>query len=69
MWRQVSISEAVSILLAGGLVHDGFYRWSGAIQLACPHRWRAKARKRKELARKLRLGRWNTGDGWWVYDK
>lgn len=67
MWIQISVDEAVSILLAGGKVDDGFYRWAGSLQLRNPRRWR-KARKRHELSRKL-SGSWNSGDGWWVYRK
>ena len=67
MWKQVSISEAASILLAGGHVDAGFYQWAGTLELRYPWRWR-KARKRRELERKL-AGRWNQGDGWWVYSK
>lgn len=67
MWKQVSVAEAATILLAGGKVDDGFYHWGGTLQLRCPSRW-YKARKRKELIRKL-SGVWLTGDGWWVYRK
>lgn len=64
MWTQITIDEAVRILLSGGKVNDGFYNWHSSIKLRYPWRWR-KARKRKELARKLR-GSWAIGDGLWV---
>lgn len=67
MWEQISISEAARILLAGGKVDDGFYKWGGTLQLTHPEQWR-KSRKRKALTRRL-AGRWNHGDGWWVYRK
>ena len=65
MWEQISVAEAATILIAGGKVDDGFYKWAGSLELTHPERWR-KARKRKALARRL-AGAWNTGDGWWVY--
>lgn len=65
MWTQITVAEAVTILIAGGKVDDGFIRWGGTIQLRCPAHWR-KARRRKELAHKLSHS-WNLGDGLWVY--
>lgn len=66
MWIQISVTEAVAILLAGGTVDNGFFQWGGTLKLRCPAHWR-KSRKRKNLARKL-AGEWNKGcDGWWVY--
>jgi len=67
MWRQISISEAAAILIAGGKVDNGFYQWAGTIKLRHPEHWR-KARKRKELIRTL-ANKWVHGDGWWIYDK
>lgn len=65
MWMQITAVEAANILLSGGKVDDGFYRWGGTLKLRNPQRWH-KARKRKELIRKLST-RWGVGDGWWVY--
>lgn len=67
MWKQISAREAAAILLAGGKVDDGLCKWGGTLQLVNPHRWR-KARRRKELTRKLK-NRWGVGDGWWKYEK
>lgn len=65
MWVQISVTEAADILISGGKVDDGFYRWGGTLKLRHPEHWR-KSRKRKALKRKL-AGRWNCGDGWWVH--
>lgn len=67
MWEQISVTEAVNILLAGGKVDEGFHRWGGTMKLHHPEHWR-KARKRRELTRKL-SGPWNRGDGLWAYRK
>ena len=67
MWVQIPVTEAADILISGGKVDDGFYRWGGTLKLSHPERWR-KARKRKELIRKLST-RWGVGDGWWIRRK
>ena len=65
MWTQITVAEAVAILVTGGKVDDGFYQWGGTIKLRRPASWK-KARRRKELARKLTHS-WTCGDGLWVY--
>ena len=33
MWTQITVAEAVAILVTGGKVDDGFYQWGGTIKL------------------------------------
>lgn len=65
MWIQISAKEAANILVAGGKVDEGFYRWAGGMKLVHPNYWR-KARNRKALARRMAH---TQADGWWVYRK
>ena len=37
MWIQISAKEAVNILVAGGKVDEGFYRWAGGMKLIHPN--------------------------------
>lgn len=66
MWVQITVSEAVKILVSGGKVDDGFYHWGGSLKLRNPASWR-KSRRHHQLERKLR--RIGVGDGWWYYKK
>ena len=65
MWIQISARDAAKILVAGGKVDEGFYRWVGSIKLIHPNHWR-KARNRKALTRRMTH---TPADGWWVYRK
>ena len=65
MWTQISVREAVNILVAGGKVDEGFAKWGGTLKLRHPNHWR-KARHRKALARRMSH---TLADGWWVYKR
>jgi len=65
MWKQISLEEAIAVLVAGQSVNIGFYNWGGTLRLNRPQHW-AKARKLRKLTRSLqREGR--GADGWWIY--
>ena len=66
MWKQISLTEAVNWLVSGKGLNVGFYNWQGTLYLLGAQRY-MRARKRKELARKL-LRNYNGHDGWWIYE-
>ena len=65
MWKQISLEEAVTALVAGRSVDIGFFDWGGTLRLE-HHRCWTKARKLRKLTRLLqREG--HGADGWWIH--